>query len=314
MHIDAIDGAYVAEIRVSGRKQGERTLRTEGPSCQGLRDALIVSLLLLLDDDPDAPEAAAPPRAPPPAPPLAPTELRPPLARPRDPRAASLWLELGAAGTHGLPDELSAAFEAGVSFRARRWEVGALGFWALPRQVTFEPGMLGLGLFGASVSGCVVPVELSRTFQVSVRRRCVPIVVNLSDSACLAAEATAFDAWARARYIWHPRQPGAFVLRSLRFAGTVSSRDWSGATRRSVVGKPCRAGFRFGLWQRCCPSRPWSTADDSVIRTAWRRARRESDAVRSLDAISLRLASSGVSHAGTPSDADKILLVVHRNC
>lgn len=192
VHIDALAGAYVAEIRVSGRKQGERTLRTEGPSCQGLRDALLVSLLLLLDDDPDAPETAATPRASSREPPLAPMDLRPPLARPRDPRAASLWLELGAAGTHGLPYELSAAFEAGVSFRARRWEAGALGFWSVPREVIFEPGTLDLGLFGASVSGCVVPVELSRRFQVST--------CGVATVAQLSVEPRGFTrAWPRKR-------------------------------------------------------------------------------------------------------------------
>ena len=165
VRIDAVDGAYIAEIRVSGRKQGERTLRTEGPSCQGLRDALIVSLLLLLDDDPEAPEppaAAPPPHA---LAPLAPAE--PPATQPRDLAAASLWLEVGAAGTHGLPYEFSAALDAGITFRARRWEIGASGFWAVPRDVTFPPGTLEVGLWGAALNGCVVPVELSRAFRLS---------------------------------------------------------------------------------------------------------------------------------------------------
>jgi len=168
VHIDAVDGAYIAQIRVAGRKQGERTLRTEGPSCQGLRDALVVSLLLLLDDDPDA-EIPAPTR-PPPAPPAppAPASSHPPaVAQPRDPSAASVWLELGAAGTHGLPYGISASFEAGFSFRARRWEVGALGFWAVPREVAFAPGSLDIGLWGVGLSGCVVPVKLPQPFRLS---------------------------------------------------------------------------------------------------------------------------------------------------
>jgi hypothetical protein len=192
VHIDAVDGAYVAEIEVAGRKQGQRTLRTEGPSCQGLHDALIVSLLLLLDDDPDAPATTAPSRATPPPPPIAPIEETPPAKRPRDPRAASLWLELGAAGTHGLPYELSAAFEAGVSFRARRWEVGAAGFWAVPRVVAFEPGRLDVGLWGVSVSGCVVPVELSQAFRLSA--------CGVAAVAELSVEPRGFTrAWQRAR-------------------------------------------------------------------------------------------------------------------
>jgi hypothetical protein len=168
VHIDAVEGAYVAQIRVAGRKHGERTLRTEGPSCQGLHDALLVSLSLLLDEDPSA-VSSAPPARPRPTGVLPRTLAEPPpkALRPRDPSAASLWLELGAAGTHGLPEGLSASFEAGVSFRSRRWEVGAFGFWAVPREVTFEPGTLKIRLWGVGLSGCVVPVVLSRGFRLS---------------------------------------------------------------------------------------------------------------------------------------------------
>lgn len=166
VHIDARDGAYVAEIRVAGRKQGERTLRTEGPSCQGLRDALIVTLLLLLDDDPERPLPPAPvtPAPPPPPPPDEPPSAS---SQPRDPAAASLWVELGAAGTHGLPYGFSAAFDGGITFRARRWEIGAAGFWALPRDVAFSPGTLELGLWGAALNACVVPVALSGGFRLN---------------------------------------------------------------------------------------------------------------------------------------------------
>jgi hypothetical protein len=193
VHIDLADGAYVAQIRVAGRKQGERTLRTEGPSCQGLHDALIVSLSLLLDDDPDAAGSAAlAPRLPPVSPPPAPADLPSAAVRPRDPREASLWLELGAAGTHGLPHELSASLEAGLSFRAPRWEVAALGFWAVPREVTFAPGTLDVGLWGVGLSGCVVPVQLPHAFRLSA--------CGVAAAAELSVEPRGFTrAWPRKR-------------------------------------------------------------------------------------------------------------------
>lgn len=190
VQIDATGGAYVAEIRVAGRKQGERTLRTEGPSCQGLRDALIVTLLLLLDDDPERP---LPPPTPAPPPPVSPPTEPPSVAAPpRDPAAASLWIELGAAGTHGLPYGFSAAFDGGVTFRARRWEIGAAGFWALPRDVAFSPGTLELGLWGATLTGCVVPLELSRAFRLSA--------CGIAGAAELSVEPRGFTrAWPRKR-------------------------------------------------------------------------------------------------------------------
>src|SRR6266542_443523 len=46
------DGRYSATIRVEGRKQGVRTLQADGPTCEPLYEALMVSLLLLLDEDP----------------------------------------------------------------------------------------------------------------------------------------------------------------------------------------------------------------------------------------------------------------------
>jgi hypothetical protein len=200
VHIDALDGAYVAQIHVAGRKQGERTLRTEGPSCQGLRDALLVSLSLLLDEDPDTSSPAAPPADVPRSPDLPRSSDLPapaadlPRVTPqlRDPSTASLWLELGAAGTHGLPYGVSAAFEAGVSFRSRRWEVGALGFWALPREVAFPPGSLEVGLWGVALSGCVVPVEVARAFRLSA--------CGIAAASELAVQPRGFTrAWSRKR-------------------------------------------------------------------------------------------------------------------
>src|SRR6185503_9305748 len=44
--------AFVATVRVSGRKLGVRNLRAEGSTCDALHEALLVALLVLLDEDP----------------------------------------------------------------------------------------------------------------------------------------------------------------------------------------------------------------------------------------------------------------------
>jgi hypothetical protein len=254
VHIDAVDGAYVAQIRVAGRKQGERTLRTEGPSCQGLRDALVVSLLLLLDDDPDAESASTRPPPATPAPRASADSPPPAPAQPRDPSAASVWLELGAAGTHGLPYGISASFEAGFSFRARRWEVAALGFWAVPSEVAFAPGSLDIGLWGVGLSGCVVPVQLPQPFRLSA--------CGLAAAAELSVEPRGFTrAWPRKRPVYlagaalEPRYAlgsRASVGVSLSLSAPLLRQRFSvqglgqGYSTDRVVGKAgLELGFRF---------------------------------------------------------------------
>ena len=134
--------AYVAKVRVDGRKHGERTLRAAGPTCDSLRDALLVTLLVLLDEE----RAAAPGDAPTTAPaeaasaadaapagtpestlttaPAAPaTEPRAtvPEARSaqgeRQPQPATLWLALGGGVTHGIPQDWSGALLLDLSVR-----------------------------------------------------------------------------------------------------------------------------------------------------------------------------------------------------
>jgi hypothetical protein len=142
--LDAEGGAFVARVTVSGRKQGKRTLRAEGPTCGDLRDALIVLCLLLLDA-----EANAPHRAPPPPPPRG----QPP--RVNDRRAApELLVGAFAAATHGLPLGFSLALGGEVGVRLQRWEVSGGGFWAPDREVSFAPGTVTLRLAAGKLDGC----------------------------------------------------------------------------------------------------------------------------------------------------------------
>jgi hypothetical protein len=138
--------AFEATIRVEGRKEGVRSLRAAGPACDALHDALVVTLLLLLDQDPERP--AAPPVAPPPSPPVLPTPA--PSASER----AALWISLGGAVTHGLPEGWSGALMGDASIAWRRWELGLGAFWAPERTIESPPGSVLVRVFGGRARGC----------------------------------------------------------------------------------------------------------------------------------------------------------------
>jgi hypothetical protein len=130
--------AFTARILVLGRRQGERNLSAEGPGCEPLRDVLVVSLLLLLDDDAesDAPEDA-------------------PLAPIRAP-APTMWLTGGGAVTHGLPHGWSSAWYAELATRLPAWDFALGGMWAPDRRVSFSPGSVTLQTLAARAHGCYV--------------------------------------------------------------------------------------------------------------------------------------------------------------
>jgi hypothetical protein len=137
VELDAQGTAFTARILVLGRRQGERSLSAEGPGCEPLRDVLVVSLLLLLDDDAesDAPEDA----------PLAPI-----------PKPVAIWLTGGGAVTHGLPLGWSSAWYAELSLRLPTLEFALGGLWAPDRRVDFSPGSVTLQTLGARAHGCYV--------------------------------------------------------------------------------------------------------------------------------------------------------------
>jgi hypothetical protein len=151
--------AYEATIRAQGRKEGVRSLRASGPSCDPMHDALVVTLLLLLDRDPMRPSSSQP--APELAPALRPTEVIP-LTGPSVPSPATgatreqftLWGSLGLAATHGLPEAWSGAAMGNLAMRFARWELGLGGFWAPERTIRSTPGSLAARVFGVRARGC----------------------------------------------------------------------------------------------------------------------------------------------------------------
>jgi hypothetical protein len=136
--IDAEGSAFVARIAVGGRRQGERTLSAEGPSCEALRDVLVVSLLLLIDDDAESEAPSAPP---PPKP---------------APSPAALWFAAGGAATHGLPLAWSSAWYGELALRWPAWDLGLAGVWAPPKVVDFSPGAVRIRTLAARLRGCYV--------------------------------------------------------------------------------------------------------------------------------------------------------------
>ncbi len=148
---------YAAELRVTGGKDGERTLTDTGPTCTALGRAVSITLALILDAHAEL--------APPPPPVVAPPQA-PPLPVPPAPSASSgtralsmasgvLAATLGPAfGLVGKPT-LTGGLELDVRL-ARRLIVEAGGQLAAPRSTTFDTGSVEVGLAVALVGVCGV--------------------------------------------------------------------------------------------------------------------------------------------------------------
>jgi len=170
--IDREGETYVATIHVDGRKQGVRTLHADGPSCEPLHDALMVALLLLLDEDPTKPVPPAAPlvTAPPPVSPPLPSQA--PVAPASSSRRTAIWLSAGGALTHGLPDGWWFAAAGEAIARIDRLDLALGGFWTPQRSVPIFAGDSNLGdillrLAGARARGCYAFVESEGSFRVS---------------------------------------------------------------------------------------------------------------------------------------------------
>jgi hypothetical protein len=173
----ARDGdAFVAAIHVQGRKHGERLLRAEGPSCDALHDALVVTLLVVLDEERTAtttgtsaalPAATIPttnatatvpapvaPEAPPRASPAEPAASAPQQAEKPHPLPLSLWLSAGGGATHGVPLGWSGMLLSDLAVRLGIFELSAGAFWAPQRTIPVSLGEVTVGVWGARARGC----------------------------------------------------------------------------------------------------------------------------------------------------------------
>lgn len=162
--------AFVAAIHVEGRKHGERVLRAEGPACDALHDALVVMLLVLLDEERAAtapvPGAATipstPPAAPPgiePSPPQHEAPAQPAASAPQQAEKArqppTIWIAAGGGATvYGVPVTWSGVLLGDLAVRLGAFEVSAGSFWVAPRTITAPPGHVTVNSAGGRARGC----------------------------------------------------------------------------------------------------------------------------------------------------------------
>jgi len=138
---------YLAHIEVEGSQRGERVLSAPGEDCSGLKDALVVTLALILDETAEPRVVSEPATAPPLPPQWPPATPAPHVER-------SLALGVGAAVTEALPRDLSTALRAEVEFSSGPWGT-ALGAFLAPKQrIRFEPGTADLRLWGGQARLC----------------------------------------------------------------------------------------------------------------------------------------------------------------
>lgn len=158
---------YTAKVDAAGRKSGERLLRAVGPSCEVIHDALVVTLLVLLDEEhaliealPSEPPttATAPATAPPPALVLpapreeskAPVPEQPATRRARP----ALFVAAGGGVTYGLPVDWSGAVLFDLAVRVGWIELSAGGFWGPSRTIAARPGEVAVNAFGERTRAC----------------------------------------------------------------------------------------------------------------------------------------------------------------
>jgi hypothetical protein len=138
---------FMARITVEGRKTGERVLRVPGADCSGLKDALVVTIALILDE-----EAKPQPVAPPP-PEREPAPVAPP-SPPGGRKQRALALDLGAALTQGLPYQISGALRGDLEFSSGSWGTALGALWTPKQQVRFAPGSVDVQLWGGLARAC----------------------------------------------------------------------------------------------------------------------------------------------------------------
>jgi hypothetical protein len=162
---------YIAHIRASGRKTGDRELRERGTDCAPLLDAVAVVLTVLLDLLPQAAVDSAPPAPPaekvtPPQPPPAqkaePALQTSPVAA-NEPSPSS---ESSGAGTGGgvrlaggagygmLGTVVSPWFSGGGFVTFLGLEGSVEGFWVPMRTIAYQGGLVDVDLFGGGLELC----------------------------------------------------------------------------------------------------------------------------------------------------------------
>jgi hypothetical protein len=160
---------YVARIRSSGRKTGERELRESGPECRPLLDATAVVLSVLLDllppeqvaPEPTAAAPTPPPKpAPPPPPPPPAQPSEPPRVPAKTPDSTPSWSwgagvrVAGGAGYGLLGDAVSPWLSGGAFVQFLGIEASLEGLFVPERSIDFRGGVVDVALLGGMLEGC----------------------------------------------------------------------------------------------------------------------------------------------------------------
>lgn len=150
---DRIGDDYLADVRFSGAKPGERRLRDRGPDCTSLEEAVAVTIVLLLDSEHQSRERTPPLRL------HAVSTIKMSKGKvdplPRVARSSE-WT-LGAKGglLWGASDTTSSwlALSAGISF-AQRWQLELGALTLLPNTQSYGQGVITVSMNAAEVRGC----------------------------------------------------------------------------------------------------------------------------------------------------------------
>jgi len=145
---------FTADIQVFGRKQGVRQLNADGPGCELLAEALVVTLAMIIDEEAQAtwPTPAVPAQG---APPGEPVQAAAVPNEPAEPADTSGWGFLGIAGSYALPAQGSAFASAGAEARWSAWSLQLSGFATLPRRLHNDVGDVVVKLIGGELAVCV---------------------------------------------------------------------------------------------------------------------------------------------------------------
>jgi hypothetical protein len=138
-------GGYGAVVRVEGARVGERRLNTPGASCGELRQAIAVTIALVLDHALVLEQAPAP--------------KAPSLGEADGPaRPWGVMLEGRVGAEAGLLRGVGAIVAAGAELRppSGQWGWGAGVLWVTPTTVEHAPGEVRLTLWGGYLRGCRV--------------------------------------------------------------------------------------------------------------------------------------------------------------
>lgn len=152
--IDHSKAGFTASLAAEGARSGERDLEDEGTSCDGLTEALAVSIALLLDEDEPPPPPSPPPRVrilePRPLPDA------PSPGRGHGPPLPSMAIDVLAVESAGLVGSSTFGVEGNADFRVSQlFTFGGGVFAMIDDTQRFGAGTLHLNLVAVRANACL---------------------------------------------------------------------------------------------------------------------------------------------------------------